>query len=575
MDLEKYRHSTAHLLADAVQQIFPGTRLGIGPAIENGFYYDFDRQDKFSEADFEVIEQRMRDIIAQDLPFEREVVSKEDAQKLFEQRGETYKLELLDKIPEGDEITVFRHGEFVDLCRGPHVKSTGELGVFKLTSVAGAYWLGDEHNPMLQRIYGAAFARQDELDEYLKQLEEAKLRDHRILGKQLDLFSINEDVGAGLVYWHPHGAILKRLIEQFWIDEHLKRGYDLVSTPHIAKSRLWHTSGHYSYYRENMYIIPVGNEEYVLKPMNCPMHLQIYKTKVRSYRDLPMRYAELGTVYRRERSGTLHGMFRVRGYTCDDAHIFCTRDQMEDEIGSVVELALFTLKTLGLDRFDIELSLRDPDRPEKYIGEPDEWEMAQSILRHVLEKKSLQFTEKQGEAAFYGPKIDFQLFDVYGNNQQCSTVQLDFNLPKRFDLKYVTSDGADQHVVLLHRAILGSLERFMGVFIEHYGGAFPLWLSPVQVAVLPITDGQLEAASAVRDRLFASGFRTLLDDRSEKLGYKIREHSKVPYLLILGKTEAEASTVSVRRRSHGQMGTLRLEEFMDMASEQVQNRVIF
>jgi len=574
-ELENYRHSTAHVLADAVMQLFPGTKLGIGPAIENGFYYDFDREGRFSDADFDAIEAKMREIIAQDLPFEKQVVSREDAIKLFGELEQDYKLKLIENLPADAEITVYRHGDFVDLCQGPHVCSTGELGVFKLTSVAGAYWLGSEKNPMLQRIYGAAFATSKQLREYLKQLEEAKLRDHRVLGRQLDLFSINEQVGAGLVYWHPDGATVKRIIERFWEDEHLKRGYELISTPHIAKSKLWEISGHYGYYKRNMYILPVGNEEYVLKPMNCPLHLQIYKSRVRSYRELPIRYAELGTVYRRERSGTLHGLSRVRGYTCDDAHIFCSFDQIEAEVGSVVDFARYVLSCLGFDNLQIELSLMYPARPDDYIGCSEVWERSESILRRVLQFKSLEFTEMQGEAAFYGPKIDFQLIDVYGHKLQGSTIQLDFNLPERFDLRYVTSSGADEHVALIHRAILGSIERFIAAFVENCGGAFPMWVSPTQVAVLPITDEQRGFAKSVHEGLLDSGLRALLDDRSEKLGFKIREHSKVPYLLVIGKKEVEASNVSVRRRSHGQMGTMALDDFTSLACEQAQNRVIF
>ena len=574
-DLDAYRHSTAHVLADAVIQLFPETKLGIGPAIEHGFYYDFEPKGRFSEADFDAIEVKMREIVAQDLPFEREALSRDEALALFSGLGQDYKVELIKNLPENEEITVYRHGGFVDLCKGPHVRSTGELGVFKLTSVAGAYWLGDEKNPMLQRIYGAAFATEEQLQEHLRLLSEAKLRDHRLLGRQLDLFSIDERVGAGLVYWHPRGATLKRLIEDFWIEEHLRRGYELVSTPHIAKSTLWETSGHYGYYKENMYILPVGSEEYVLKPMNCPLHLQIYKSRVRSYRELPIRYAELGTVYRRERSGTLHGLFRVRGYTCDDAHIFCRADQVEDEVGSVVDLALFMVRELGFEELEIELSLRDPDKQEDYIGVPEVWDESESILRRVLQTKHVEFKEVLGEAAFYGPKIDFQLVDAYGHKHQGTTIQLDFNLPERFDLTYVSSSGADEQPVMIHRAILGSLERFVGVFIEHWGGAFPLWVSPVQVAVLPITDAQREYANSVYERLLGAGFRAVLDGRSEKLGFKIREHSKVPYTLIVGGKEAEASNVSVRRRSHGQMGTMTLDEFMAQAGEQARNHEVF
>jgi len=575
LGLEEYRHSTAHVLADAVKQLFPGTKLGIGPAIKNGFYYDFDQESRFSDSDFVAIEKRMREIIAKDLPFERSVVSREEAHRIFEAQGESYKLELLSKVPDDEEVVLYRHGDFVDLCRGPHVESTGRLGVFKLTSVAGAYWLGDEHNPMLQRIYGAAFTDERELEEHLRLVEEAKKRDHRILGRQLDLFSIDEEAGAGLVYWHPNGAMLKHIIEDFWLKEHLKRGYELLSTPHIAKSSLWHASGHYSYYKENMYILPVGNEEYVLKPMNCPMHLQVYRSRIRSYRELPIRYAELGTVYRRERSGTLHGMFRVRGFTQDDAHIFCTPEQVEAEVGSVVDLALHMLKVFGFEQLGIDLSLMDRGKRQDYIGDPEVWDRSEAILRKVLQAKSLDFREMLGEAAFYGPKIDFQLVDIYGHKQQGATIQLDFNLPKRLDLDYIGSDGSEQHVVLIHRTILGALERFVAALIESCGGAFPLWLSPKQIAVLPITDTQHEFASKVRDDLLDAGFRVLLDDRNEKLGFKIREHTKLPYLLIMGNREQAEGSVSLRRRFECEIGAMKLDEFISMAREEAQKRVIF
>jgi len=572
--LERYRHSTAHVLAHAVKQLFPETKLGIGPAIENGFYYDFDREARFSEADFPAIEERMRQIIAQDLPFEVKRMTKQEARKLLEDQGEYLKLELLEKIPD-QEVTFYQDGDFIDLCRGPHVESTGKLGVFKLVSVAGAYWLGDERNKMLQRIYGAAFLRQEELDRYLSLLEEAKKRDHRVLGRQLELFSIDEKAGAGLVYWHPAGATLRMLIEDFWKAEHIKRGYQLVYTPHIAKSDLWHTSGHYSYYRENMYLIPVGNEEYVLKPMNCPGHIQIYRSKVRSYRDLPIRYAELGTVYRRERSGTLHGMLRVRGCTMDDAHIFCAPEQVESEIASVIDLAVSMLRSFGFENVEYRLSVRDPQSVGDYAGDEHDWELSEAILKRALEAKSLDYRVMVGEAAFYGPKIDFDLVDVYGHKWQGPTVQLDFNLPKRFELKYVASSGKEEYVAMIHRVVLGSMERFVAAFIEHCGGAFPLWLAPTQVVVLPISDHQKDVASSAHERLVSEGFRAVLDDRNQTLGFRIREHSKVPYLLIIGNREVERDCVSVRRRSQGQIGSMSLDDFIQLARQQVQNREIF
>ena len=559
-----YHHSTAHIMAEAVQDLFPGTKVTIGPPIENGFYYDFDRDEPFTPDDLERIETRMREIRAEDRPFVREPVSKEEARKLFQERDEPYKLELLDGITD-ETVSIYRQGEWLDLCRGPHVPSTGFIEAFKLLSVAGAYWRGDERNKMLQRIYGTSFPTQEALDEHLALLEEARRRDHRVLGKELGLFMIHEQAGSGLVYWLPHGAVLRKVIERFWEDEHQRRGYELVVIPHLVHSRLFRTSGHYDFYKENMFTLEVDGEEYVAKPMNCPGHILIYQNEWRSYRDLPIRYAEMGTVYRNERSGVLHGMLRVRGFTQDDAHIFCTPEQLPGEILGVLDMTVFMLATFDFERFEIELSVRDPAHPEKYAGSDDEWKAAEASLVQALDERSLPYRRCEGEAVFYGPKIDVKIVDALGRGWQASTIQFDFNLPRRFDLKYVGADGDFHTPYMVHRALLGSLERFVGALIEHTAGAFPLWLSPVQVKVLPITERNHDHARRVAASLKESGLRVEVDDRNEKLGYKIRQGrlERTPYLLVIGDREQESQQVAVRDRTEGDLGTMGLDAFLN------------
>ena len=506
----------------------------------------------------------MREIRAEDRPFVREPVSKEEARKLFQERDEPYKLELLDGIPD-ETVSIYRQGEWLDLCRGPHVPSTGFIEAVKLLSVAGAYWRGDERNKMLQRIYGTSFPTQEALDEHLALLEEARRRDHRVLGKELGLFLIHEQAGSGLVYWLPHGAVLRKVIERFWEDEHVRRGYELVVIPHLVHSRLFQTSGHYDFYKENMFTLEVDGEEYVAKPMNCPGHILIYQNERRSYRDLPIRYAEMGTVYRNERSGVLHGMLRVRGFTQDDAHIFCTPEQLPGEILGVLDMTLFMLATFGFERFEIELSVRDPAHPEKYAGSDDEWKAAEASLVQALDERSLPYRRCEGEAVFYGPKIDVKIVDALGRGWQASTIQFDFNLPRRFDLKYVGADGDFHTPYMVHRALLGSLERFVGALIEHTAGAFPLWLSPVQVKVLPITERNHDHARRVAAALKESGLRVDVDDRNEKLGYKIRQGrlERTPYLLVIGDREQESQQVAVRDRTEGDLGAMGLDAFLD------------
>jgi threonyl-tRNA synthetase len=560
---EVYRHSTSHVMAQAVQALFPEAKITIGPPIENGYYYDFDYPRPFTPEDLGQIEAKMREIIHADYPLLREEVSKEEARRLFEARGEPYKLKILEEIAE-DTVSLYRQGDWVDLCRGPHVPSTGCIRAFKLLSVAGAYWRGDERNPMLQRIYGTSFPSEEALNGYLRALEEAKRRDHRVLGRELELFHIDEAAGGGLVYWLPKGATLRKTIERFWEDVHVRRGYRLVITPHLVRGRLFHTSGHYEFYREHMYTLLVEEEEYVLKPMNCPGHIVIYQQERRSYRDLPARFAELGTVYRYERSGVLHGMLRVRGFTQDDAHIFCTQDQVSGEIQGVLDLALFMLRTFGYDDYQVDLSVRDPGRPAKYAGEEAEWEVAEAALREALEARGLPYRRKEGEAVFYGPKIDVKLLDALGRSWQCSTVQFDFNLPRRFELKYIGPDGQAHVPYLIHRALLGSMERFIAALIEHHGGALPLWLAPVQVKVLPITERQHAYGRRVAERLEGEGLRVETDTRNEKLGYKVREGrlERLPYLLVVGEREEEAGQVAVRERSAGDLGSMGLEDFL-------------
>jgi len=557
--LEKMRHSAAHVMAEAVQSLFPGTKFGIGPAVEDGFYYDFELPRALVPEDLTAIEAKMREIIAANLPFVGEEVSKTKARKLFSEQP--YKLELIDDLPD-KTVTVYCQGSFVDLCRGPHVNSTGEIKAFKLTSIAGAYWRGDEMRPMLQRIYGVAFDTGAELEDYLSRLAEAAKRDHRKLGKELDLFSLHEEAGPGLVHWHPKGAMVRQVIEDFWRQEHRKRGYDIVFTPHISKVGLWKTSGHWDFYRESMYSpMDIDEVEYVIKPMNCIGHILMYKTQLRSYRHLPLRYAELGTVYRYERSGVLHGLARVRGFTQDDAHIFCRPDQLETEVTEVVQLARFMMNTFGFNEYELLLSTR----PEKYAGTMQVWEEATEALRRVLEHLELNYAIDPGEGVFYGPKIDVKLKDALGRLWQGPTIQVDFNLPQRFDVNYIGEDGLEHQVVMVHRTVLGSMERFMACLIEHYAGAFPVWLAPVQVAIIPIADRHLSYANKVADELRECGIRVQVDDRSERMNLKIREAQleKIPYMFIVGDKEMDASQVSLRLRSGEDLGLLSLFQFTD------------
>ncbi|HSL92863.1 MAG TPA: threonine--tRNA ligase [Candidatus Limnocylindrales bacterium] len=556
--IEVVRHSTAHVMAAAVKELFPGARITIGPAIENGFYYDFDVETPFTPEDLARIEEKMGEIVRRDLPFTREVVSKEEARKRFP--GEPYKEELLADIPD-ESVSLYAVGDFLDLCRGPHVPSSGRVGAFKLMNTAGADWRGDSKNRMLTRIYGCAFATKKELDAHVALLEEIRKRDHRKLGRELDLFSVNEEIGAGLILWHPKGAVVRRIMEDFWRDEHARAGYDLVFSPHIARLDLWRVSGHLDYYRQSMFgAIEVEGQDYQLKPMNCPFHIQIYKSKMRSYRDLPVRYAELGTVYRYEPSGTLHGLLRVRGFTQDDAHLFLRPEQLDEEIYSLLDFTLFVLRRFGFDRYEIYLSTR----PDKYAGTPENWAKAEAALKMALERKGLPYRVDPGEGVFYGPKIDIKIKDMLGRAWQCSTIQVDFNNPERFDASFIGEDGSPRRAIMIHRALMGSLERFFGVLVEHYAGAFPLWLAPVQVDVLPVTDRQADAARETVARLCAAGIRAEGDFRNEKLGYKIRESQiqKVPYALVIGEREATGGLVAPRRRGGEQLPPMSLEEFL-------------
>jgi len=558
---EIIRHSASHVMAEVVQALFPEAKFGIGPVIEDGFYYDFDLPRSLVPEDIPVIEARMAETIASNVPFIKEEMGKAEARRIF--AAQPYKLELIDELP-GDTVTVYRQGLFTDLCRGPHVDSTGEIGAFKLLSTAGAYWRGDERRPMLQRIYGVAFETDEELERHLERLAEAAKRDHRKLGKELDLFSFHEEAGPGLVHWHPNGATVRRTIENFWVEEHIKRGYEIVYSPHIAKIDMWKTSGHWDLYREHLYSpMEVDGQEYMIKPMNCPAHILMYKTRLRSYRELPLRWAELGTVYRYERSGVLHGLTRVRGFTQDDAHIFCRSDQLEDEVIGVLELALFMIRTFGFDKYEVLLSTR----PEKYVGTLEMWDEATEMLRMALERLKLPYRVEPGEGVFYGPKIDITLQDALGRGWQGPTTQVDFNLPQRFGVKYVGADGVEYTVVMIHRTVLGSMERFFGCLIEHYGGAFPLWLAPLQVVVIPIADRHLEYALQVERELKASGMRAQVDARSERMNLKIRQAQlqKIPYMLVVGDKEMEAGTVSVRLRSGEDLGGQDLEAVKAMA----------
>ena len=579
MDFNTLRHSCSHILACAVKELWPEVKLGIGPSIEDGFYYDFDtsaalsagKKEPFTDEDLAKIEKKMREIILKDKPFIREELSKEQALKLFKNLNEGYKVELLREIPD-DKVSVYKTGQdFIDLCRGPHVESTGKIKVFKLLSVAGAYWHGIETNPMLQRIYGTCFETQKELDEYLKNLEEAKTRDHRKLGPALEFFDIyHEEAGPGLVFYHPKGAILRTVIEDYEKKEHLRRGYQIVITPHIMQAGVFQTSGHYEYYKENMYTFKIEDKEFVLKPMNCPGHILIYRAKTRSYRDLPIRLFELGTVYRHEKAGVLHGLLRVRGFTQDDAHIFCRPEQLKPEIKAIIDFVFDTMKVFGFNSVGIELSTR----PKEYIGTEQDWQSATLALEESLKEKSLSYEINVGEGAFYGPKIDIKLKDALKRKWQCATIQCDFALPKRFDLAYVDSDGKIKQPIMLHRVILGSLERFIGALLEHYKGDLPLWLAPTQTLIIPITDSQQEYGIKVKDVLEKNLIRASLDDRNETLDKRIAqaELNKMPYILVVGERESKQGTVSVRKRGVGDKGSTKLEEFIRQIREKIENK---
>lgn len=561
--LSMLRHSTSHLLAQAVKQLFPDVKVAIGPSIDNGFYYDFDYGPGFTDEDLVRIEERMREIVKKNIPIERRILKKEDALELFKKEGEIYKTELLENIDD-DEVSVYAQGEYTDLCRGPHLPSTGKIKAFKLLSLAGAYWRGDEKNKMLTRIYGTAFHDEKSLNDHLKFIEEVKKRDHRRLGKELDLYSISDEVGAGFVIYHPNGALLRYLLEDFERKEHLKRGYKFVYGPHILKMDMWKKSGHYENYRENMYFTKVDGVDYGIKPMNCLSHIMVYKSDIRSYRDLPLRYFELGTVSRHEKSGVLHGLLRVREFTQDDAHIFLRQDQLHSEILNIINFIRDAMKIFNFE-YEMEISTR----PDKFIGALEDWDKAEKVLKEVLESEQIPFDINEGDGAFYGPKIDVKLKDAIGRNWQCATIQCDFALPERFDLTYVDSDGTRKRPVMLHRVILGAIERFIGVLIEHYGGKFPVWLSPVQAVVMNITDEQSDYVKTIYEKLINEEIRTEIDRRNEKLGLKVREAivKKVPYIIISGKKEMESNTVTVRVRDGNELKNISLEDFIGRVKE--------
>ena len=572
-ELETIRHSCAHLMAQAVQELFPGTQVTIGPVIEDGFFYDFSGKDAFVPEDLVKIEKRMKELAAADIPIVRSEISREEAKKKFSDMGEIFKVEIIESIDPNEPITIYSQGDWGDLCGGPHVESTKKIKAFKLLHTSSAYWRGDERNPVLQRIYGTAWNTEKELRLYLKRLEEAKKRDHRKLGKELDLFSVSDDIGPGLILWHPKGARIRHLMEEFWKKEHFRHGYEMVISPHAAKIDLWKTSGHTEFYKDNMFSnMDVEGREYVMKPMNCPFHIQIYKTKLRSYRDLPVRFGELGTVYRYERSGVLHGLLRVRGFTQDDAHLFCRPSQIEEEITKVLDLIVFVLQSFGFHEYKIYLSTR----PEKYVGSDSGWESATKALETALNNKNLEFEVDPGEGVFYGPKIDIKIKDSLNRYWQVSTVQVDFNLPEKFGITYIEEDGQRRQPIMLHRALMGSLERFFGCLIEHYAGAFPLWLAPVQIILLPITDNHTEYTDKIAEELEESGIRVEKDLRNEKIGFKIREAQlqKIPYMIVLGDKEVETSTLSVRRRRSKETRTLDLKTFLNEVNEAVKNRTI-
>jgi len=595
-NIEITRHSIAHILAGAVLEMFPEAKFAIGPSIENGFYYDFDLPRTLIPEDLKILEEKMKAIIKANYPFEKAEISIAEALKDFEKLGQNYKIELINELSEKGEtkVSIYKSGYFVDLCSGPHIDSTGEIPVdaFKLTKISGAYWRGDEKNKMLQRIYGVAFANKNDLKEYLKMLEEAEKRDHRKLGKELDLFHIDQKVGLGLPLFHPKGALLWRIVEDFWYSEHLKNGYDLVRSPHIGNRILWETSGHWGFYNSSMYPpIEIGqtleekqknenvkeSEEYLLKPMNCPFHVQIYKNNLRSYRDFPFRWAECGTVYRYEKKGELSGLTRVRGFTQDDAHIFCRAEQVEEELKKVIDFILSIFKSFGFDTslINVYLSLRDPNNKDKYAGNDEGWEFTENMLRKVATEKNLNFTEEKGEAAFYGPKLDFKLKDALGREWQCSTLQFDFNLPERFDMNFTNNKGEDEKPYVLHRALFGSFERFLALLIEHYAGAFPLWLSPVQVIVIPISEEKFGTyAEEVREKLASIGVRAKIDATAESLGKRIREaeKQKIPYMLVVGEKEMASASVAVRGRGTKNQDVMEVDEFVQKIKNEIEQK---
>jgi len=565
--LQLIRHTAAHVMAEAVQSLYPEAKVTIGPVIQSGFYYDFDFSRGFNPEDLEKIEEKMGEIIKENKPLTRKTVSRDEAVDIFTKNGENYKVEIIEDLPDSENITLYDQKTWFDLCRGPHAPSTGLIKSFKLTSSAGAYWRGNENNPMLQRIYGTAFWDRKELKKYLTQLEEAKKRDHRKLGKELDLFSIQDEIGPGLVLWHPRGSRIRKIIEDFWCEQHDKAGYELVYTPHVAKLDLWKISGHTDFYSENMFSpMEVDNQEYQIKPMNCPFHIMIYKTKIRSYRDLPLRWAELGTVYRYEKSGVLHGLLRVRGFSQDDAHIFCMPDQIKSEVLGVMNLTTTFLKTFGFNEYEIYLSTR----PKKFVGTEEDWESATDAIKDALGSLELDYEIDEGGGAFYGPKIDLKIKDVIGRSWQCSTVQVDFNLPKRFDMSFVGDDNARHTPIMIHRAIFGSIERFFGILIEHYGGAFPFWLSPEQIRIATVADEHDNYASEVYEELKALDFRVEKDFRNEKLGYKVREAQlmKIPYLLIIGSKEMETGSVAPRKYGADSLNAMSINEFIEMIKKE-------
>ncbi|MGE0405307.1 MAG: threonine--tRNA ligase [Candidatus Korobacteraceae bacterium] len=564
--MEVYRHSSAHLLAAAVLELFPETKLGHGPATESGFFYDFYREKPFTPDDLGRLENKMQELAQQNIPYQRQMVPREQALERARKEGDFMKAHFIEQFTKpGENVSFYTTGKFLDFCRGPHLPSTGKIKAFKLLNIAGAYWLGDEKNPQLQRIYGTSFFSKKDLDEHIKQQDEAKKRDHRLIGKQLDLFSIQELAGPGLIFWHPKGGIIRKTMEDWMREEYLRRGYSLVFTPHVARTDLWKTSGHAGYYAQNMFTpMELDDAEYRMKPMNCPFHILIYKDQLRSYRDLPVRLGELGTVYRYERSGVMHGLLRVRGFTQDDAHIFCTPEQIEDEVIGCIDFAREVLRVYGFDKFQVELSTWDPNDRKSYHGRDDQWELGQRSLEQALKRREIEYKVIPGEAAFYGPKIDVKLVDAIGRLWQLSTVQFDFTLPERFELEYVGEDGQRHQPLMVHRALYGSIERFFGVLIEHYAGAFPVWLSSVQTVVIPISERHLEYANKVGAQLKDAGVRVEIDGRNEKMNAKIREHAlqKVPFLLVVGDKEAEANTVNVRTRGQEKTETVPLADFV-------------